>query len=37
MGSHLFYENLDHSSIAYMAPELVEQIEIGEDGKTSKK
>jgi hypothetical protein len=36
-GNHIFFENLDHSSIAYMAPELVEQIELEEDGTTSKK
>jgi hypothetical protein len=36
-GNHIFFENLDHSSIAYMAPELVEQIELEEDGMTTSK
>lgn len=36
-GSYVWFEDLDQSTIAYMAPELVDQIEFGPDGKTHKK
>ena len=36
-GSYVSFEDLDQSTIAYMAPELVDQIEFGPDGKTHKK
>lgn len=36
-GTYINFEELDHSQIAYMAPELVEQIEFGPNGKTSRR